>query len=106
MTSRPVTPLLDTVDTPADLRRLKPEDLRQLADELRAFLLNSLLVSLLVSVTAGALLYGGLTLLVVRPLRRVSVRGYDHLQPWLVRRRRADDAPDEHGYDEDAFDQE
>ena len=23
----------------------------------------------------------------VRPLRRVSVRGYDHLQPWLVRRR-------------------
>jgi adenylate cyclase len=27
----------------------------------------------------------------VRPLRRVSVRGYDHLQPWLVRRRSADD---------------
>jgi adenylate cyclase len=27
----------------------------------------------------------------VRPLRRVSVRGYDHLQPWLVRRRGADD---------------
>jgi adenylate cyclase len=25
----------------------------------------------------------------VRPLRRVSVRGYDHLQPWLVRRRAA-----------------
>jgi adenylate cyclase len=25
----------------------------------------------------------------VRPLRRVSVRGYDHLQPWLVRRRPA-----------------
>ena len=23
----------------------------------------------------------------MRPLRRVSVRGYDHLQPWLVRRR-------------------
>jgi adenylate cyclase len=23
----------------------------------------------------------------VRPLRRVSVRGYDHLQPWLIRRR-------------------
>jgi adenylate cyclase len=23
----------------------------------------------------------------VRPLRRVSVRGYEHLQPWLVRRR-------------------
>ncbi|WP_419826925.1 1-deoxy-D-xylulose-5-phosphate synthase [Sphingomonas sp.] len=29
------TPLLDTVDTPADLRRLKPGQLRQLADELR-----------------------------------------------------------------------
>jgi adenylate cyclase len=25
----------------------------------------------------------------VRPLRRVSVRGYDHLQPWLVQRRGA-----------------
>jgi adenylate cyclase len=33
----------------------------------------------------------------VRPLRRVSVRGYDHLQPWLVRRRPSDDggAPEE-----------
>jgi adenylate cyclase len=28
----------------------------------------------------------------VRPLRRVSVRGYDHLQPWLVQRRTGDDA--------------
>jgi adenylate cyclase len=27
----------------------------------------------------------------VRPLRRVSVRGYDNLQPWLVQRRTADD---------------
>jgi adenylate cyclase len=36
----------------------------------------------------------------VRPLRRVSVRGYDHLQPWLVRRR---DAADSSGYDEDSF---
>jgi adenylate cyclase len=41
----------------------------------------------------------------VRPLRRVSVRGYDHLQPWLVRRRRADDVADESGYDEDSFDE-
>jgi hypothetical protein len=24
----------------------------------------------------------------VRPLRHVSVRGYDNLQPWLVRRAR------------------
>ena len=37
MTDRPHTPLLDTVDVPADLRKLKPEDLRQFADELRAF---------------------------------------------------------------------
>lgn len=35
MTDRPQTPLLDTVDVPADLRKLKPEQLRQLADELR-----------------------------------------------------------------------
>ncbi|SOD93346.1 adenylate/guanylate cyclase domain-containing protein [Blastococcus haudaquaticus] len=43
----------------------------------------------------------------VRPLRRVSVRGYDHLQPWLVRRRPTGDdpaAPDV--YDEDAFDED
>ncbi|MGY1803433.1 adenylate/guanylate cyclase domain-containing protein [Blastococcus sp. SYSU D00922] len=41
----------------------------------------------------------------VRPLRRVSVRGYDHLQPWLVRRRPSgDDTADGDGYDEDAFD--
>lgn len=40
--------------------------------ELKAFLLNSLLVSLLISLTAGALLYGGLALLVLRPLRRVT----------------------------------
>ena len=36
MADLPTTPLLDTVPTPADLRRLKPEQLRQLADELRA----------------------------------------------------------------------
>ncbi|WP_294393544.1 1-deoxy-D-xylulose-5-phosphate synthase [uncultured Sphingomonas sp.] len=35
MSDRPATPLLDTVATPADLRRLKPEQLPQLADELR-----------------------------------------------------------------------
>ena len=33
--SNPVTPLLDTVDTPVDLRKLQPSQLRQLADELR-----------------------------------------------------------------------
>jgi adenylate cyclase len=33
----------------------------------------------------------------VRPLRRVSVRGYDHLQPWLVRRR--PDADDDNAFE-------
>ena len=37
----PPTPLLDTVSTPGDLRRLKPTQLRQLADELRAYVLES-----------------------------------------------------------------
>ncbi len=36
MVDLPATPLLDTVATPDDLRRLAPEQLRQLADELRA----------------------------------------------------------------------
>src|SRR3569623_1711470 len=36
MADLPPTPLLDTVSTPADLRKLKPTALRQLADELRA----------------------------------------------------------------------
>lgn len=36
MADLPATPLLDTVKTPDDLRRLHPEQLRQLADELRA----------------------------------------------------------------------
>jgi 1-deoxy-D-xylulose-5-phosphate synthase len=36
MVDLPKTPLLDTVDTPEDLRKLKPQQLRQLADELRA----------------------------------------------------------------------
>ncbi|MGX7951036.1 1-deoxy-D-xylulose-5-phosphate synthase [Tsuneonella sp. HG249] len=41
MTSSPATPLLDTVDTPADLRQLPPEHLRQLADELRAEMISA-----------------------------------------------------------------
>jgi 1-deoxy-D-xylulose-5-phosphate synthase len=36
MSANPATPLLDTVDTPADLRKLQPSQLRQLADELRS----------------------------------------------------------------------
>ncbi|MBC9032705.1 1-deoxy-D-xylulose-5-phosphate synthase [Sphingomonas sp. JC676] len=35
MADLPKTPLLDSVDTPQDLRKLKPQQLRQLADELR-----------------------------------------------------------------------
>jgi 1-deoxy-D-xylulose-5-phosphate synthase len=49
MTDRPATPLLDTVATPAELRRLEPGQLRQLADELRAETISA------VSVTGGHL---------------------------------------------------
>jgi 1-deoxy-D-xylulose-5-phosphate synthase len=41
------TPLLDRIDVPADLRRLPESDLRQLADELRAELIDA------VSITGG-----------------------------------------------------
>jgi 1-deoxy-D-xylulose-5-phosphate synthase len=43
------TPLLDTIAEPADLRQLQPEQLRQLADELRAETIDA------VSVTGGHL---------------------------------------------------
>src|SRR3546814_13049703 len=46
---RPVTPLLDRVATPADLRRFQPNELRALADELRAEMIDA------VSVTGGHL---------------------------------------------------
>ena len=39
--TRPATPLLDTVDTPHDLRKLEPGQLRQLADELRAEMIDA-----------------------------------------------------------------
>ncbi|WP_332677697.1 sensor histidine kinase [Brevundimonas sp.] len=48
-----------------------------LKQELRAFLLNSLLMSLLISLVAGGLLYGGLAFLVLQPLRRVT-RSIEH----------------------------
>ncbi|MBZ6378661.1 1-deoxy-D-xylulose-5-phosphate synthase [Pacificimonas flava] len=41
MTGMPATPLLDTVDTPYDLRKLEPETLRQLADEVRAEMIDA-----------------------------------------------------------------
>jgi 1-deoxy-D-xylulose-5-phosphate synthase len=41
MTSGPATPLLDTVQIPADIRKLEPEQLRQLADELRAEMIDA-----------------------------------------------------------------
>jgi signal transduction histidine kinase len=46
--------------------------------ELRTFLLNSLLVSMVISIVAGALLYAGLAFLVLQPLRRVtrSIEGF------------------------------
>ncbi len=43
-----------------------------LKEELQTFFVNSLLVSLLISVVAGGLLYAGLAFLVLRPLRRVT----------------------------------
>jgi 1-deoxy-D-xylulose-5-phosphate synthase len=49
MTDRPLTPMLDRVDVPADLRKLPPEDLRQLADELRQEVISA------VGVTGGHL---------------------------------------------------
>ncbi len=42
----------------------------------------------------------------IRSLRRVSVRGYDHLQPWLVRRRETDEGVEPHGYEDDSFDED
>ena len=41
MTAAPATPLLDTVAYPADLRRLAPGQLRQLADELRTEMISA-----------------------------------------------------------------
>jgi 1-deoxy-D-xylulose-5-phosphate synthase len=38
---RPMTPLLDSIQSPADVRRLSPAQLTVLADELRSFLLTS-----------------------------------------------------------------
>src|ERR1700739_560365 len=47
--TRTATPLLDTVDIPADIRRFKGEQVRQLADELRQETIDA------VSVTGGHL---------------------------------------------------
>src|SRR3979490_3067168 len=49
MTAESTTPLLDTVDIPADIRRLRVDQLRQLADELRQETISA------VSVTGGHL---------------------------------------------------
>ncbi|MCE2829139.1 MAG: 1-deoxy-D-xylulose-5-phosphate synthase [Sphingomonadales bacterium] len=49
MTDKPVTPLLDKVKIPADLRTLQPSQLRQFADELRTETISA------VSVTGGHL---------------------------------------------------
>ena len=49
MADKPATPLLDSVQTPADLRAMPRENLRQLADELRAEMIDA------VSVTGGHL---------------------------------------------------
>lgn len=49
MADKPTTPLLDTVHSPADLRAMPRENLRQLADELRLEMIDA------VSVTGGHL---------------------------------------------------
>ncbi|MDB5537217.1 MAG: 1-deoxy-D-xylulose-5-phosphate synthase, partial [Devosia sp.] len=49
MPDKPLTPLLDTVSTPGDLRAMPRENLRALADELRAEVIDA------VSVTGGHL---------------------------------------------------
>ncbi|MFI5016579.1 MAG: 1-deoxy-D-xylulose-5-phosphate synthase [Dongiales bacterium] len=49
MATQSKTPLLDTVKIPADLRRLEPSQLRQLADELRQEMIDA------VSITGGHL---------------------------------------------------
>jgi 1-deoxy-D-xylulose-5-phosphate synthase len=41
MSALPETPLLDTVHLPADLRKLRPDQLRQFADELRAEMISA-----------------------------------------------------------------
>ncbi|MEC8772552.1 MAG: 1-deoxy-D-xylulose-5-phosphate synthase N-terminal domain-containing protein, partial [Pseudomonadota bacterium] len=41
MSTRPETPLLDTVNTPEDLRKLEKSQLRQLSDELRAEVIDA-----------------------------------------------------------------
>ncbi len=41
MNANPATPLLDTVATPAELRQLRSDQLRQLADELRAEMISA-----------------------------------------------------------------
>ena len=49
MTDKPLTPLLDTISTPESLKTLSRDELRQLADELRAEVIDA------VSVTGGHL---------------------------------------------------
>ena len=45
MSDRPHTPLLDTVEYPSDLRKLKPEQLRQFSDELRSEMISAVSTS-------------------------------------------------------------
>ena len=49
MTDRPVTPLLDQVQFPADIRKLDKSQLKQLSDEVREEMISA------VSVTGGHL---------------------------------------------------
>ncbi|MCY7338879.1 MAG: 1-deoxy-D-xylulose-5-phosphate synthase, partial [Sphingomonas bacterium] len=45
MSDRPLTPLLDRVNSPADIRTFRKDELPQLADELRAEMISAVSTS-------------------------------------------------------------
>ena len=68
--ARPATPLLDAVETPQALRAMSAAQLRQLADELRAYLLYS------VGCTGGH--FGAGLVILFRVFGFFHARGADH----------------------------
>ena len=53
MSDRPETPLLDTVEFPADIRKLSKEQLPQLADELRQETISAVSVTGVIILALG-----------------------------------------------------
>ena len=64
MADLPATPLLDSVATPHDLRTLKPDQLRQLADELRAEVISAVGTKDYPMIQGMVLVYAGMVLAV------------------------------------------